>query len=98
MWRKSLSLGLVMAGASWLAAIALVLLAWTFGAPYLAHLGIIFAALGGTLTLAQEHHRTRRHFYIVCAQRDPERVPEPRTEYGPTLSNVGRIRRDNDRV
>lgn len=60
MWSKSVTIGCVLMVAAWVAAAGLVLAGWLRDAPYLAHAGIVAAAMGGTLTLSREHQRTRR--------------------------------------
>ena len=79
----------MLTGIAWIASVVLIVLAWVLDVVYLGLLGIVSAALAGTLTLAREHQQTRRQVYIVgMAGRDP-------IEVTPHVSNMSRIKKDS---
>lgn len=91
MWRSTISVGSVIIGSAWAAAFGAVVLGWMLDQPYLAHMGVLFAALGATLVLAGEHNRTRRHVYAVnLAMRTDDTIEPPRAQ------PVSRIRTQRD--
>jgi hypothetical protein len=90
-WSMNVSLGSVLAGSSWAAAVGLIMISWAVDVVYISFLGIVFAALAGTLTLSREHHRTRRHVYLVARVTDP--LPTERRDDHP-VANLSRVKRE----